>query len=77
MADCTSIETRLARARATFDDWMNGQVATRFVDQNGESVSYSTGGLARLEAYIAKLEAQLASCQNGTPMYRGPLRFTF
>lgn len=80
MADCSTIAARLARARATYDNWMNGEMVSRFIDQNGESVSYSTGGVANLEAYIAKLEAEQAACLNGGPTklsYRGPLRFTF
>lgn len=80
MPDCTTIDARLARARQTYDDWMNGEKVSRFVDQNGESVSYSVGGQSRLESYIAKLEAEKSECSAGGPTglsYRGPLRFTF
>lgn len=80
MADCSTIAARLARARATYDNWMNGEMVSRFIDQNGESVSYSTGGVAKLESYIAKLEGEQDACNNGgvSPLtYRGPLRFTF
>jgi hypothetical protein len=79
MADCSSISARLERARLTYDNWVNGETVSRFIDQNGESVSYSLAGMSKLEAYIAKLEGQLADCQNGGTQfaYRGPLRFTF
>lgn len=76
--DCSTIDARLAKARATYDNWMNGEYVSRFTDQNGETVSYSQGGMGRLTAYIAKLEAEKAQC-SGNPFmgYRGPLRFTF
>lgn len=78
MADCSTIAARLARARATYDDWMNGGQVTRFIDQNGESVSYSVGGMGRLESYIKKLEAEQQGCLgNQFAGYRGPIRFTF
>lgn len=78
MADCSTIDARLAKARATYDSWMNGEYVNRFVDQNGESVSYSQGGMSKLEGYIARLEAEKAACSgNRLGAYRGPLRFTF
>jgi len=77
MADCSSIEARLEKARNTYDAWMNGEYVNRFTDQNGETVSYSQGGASRLEAYIAKLENELAICRGLRSRYRGPLRFTF
>lgn len=58
--DCSTIDARLAKARATYDNWMNGEYVSRFTDQNGETVSYSQGGMSRLTAYIAKLEAEKA-----------------
>lgn len=77
MADCSSIEARLNKARETYDNWMNGQFISRFIDQNGESVSYSAGGLSQLTGYIAKLENDLAICQGLRSAYRGPLKFTY
>lgn len=78
MVDCSTIDARLAKARATYDSWMNGEFVTRFTDQNGESVSYSTNGVSRLAAYIRQLEAEKAQC-GGNAFYghRGPLKFTF
>lgn len=78
MPDCSTIDARLAKARATYDSWMNGEYVSRFVDQNGESVSYSPGGLSRLTSYIKQLEAEKDGCNgNSFAAYRGPLRFTF
>lgn len=78
MPDCSTIDARLARARATYDDWMNGQFVSRYVDQNGESVSYSQGGASKLDSYIKKLEAEKAECSGSLfAGYRGPIRFTF
>jgi hypothetical protein len=77
MADCTSIETRLAAARAAYDDLMTGGAITRFVDQNGEAVQYSRANPQGLLAYITRLENELAVCQGQRSAYRGPLKFTF
>ena len=77
MADCSSIEARLEKARNTYDAWMNGEFVSRFTDQNGETVSYSPGGASRLAAYISKLENDLAVCRGLRSGYRGPIRFTF
>jgi hypothetical protein len=78
MADCNTIDARLAKARATYDSWMNGEFVSRFTDQNGETVSYSPGGVGRLQAYIRQLEAEKAGCTGSTfAGYRGPIRFTF
>lgn len=76
--DCSTIDARLAKARATYDNWMNGEYVSRFTDQNGETVSYSSGGMSRLTAYIAALENEKAACSgNFMARYRGPIRFTF
>lgn len=78
MADCTTIDARLAKARATYDSWMNGEFVSSFTDQNGERVTYSSGGLSRLQSYIAQLEAEKAGCTGSVfARYRGPIRFTF
>jgi hypothetical protein len=68
-------QQKLDEARQAYHEIVTGQNVARFVDQNGESVSYSKANLGLLAAYIAKLEAELAS--PGVPQYRGPLRFTF
>lgn len=78
MADCDTIDARLAKARATYDGWMNGEFVSRFTDQNGETVSYSLEGLRRLDLYIKRLEAEKQECNGvGLFAYRGPLRFVF
>lgn len=78
MADCNTIDARLAKARATYDSWMNGEFVSRFTDQNGETVSYSQGGISRLRDYIRQLEAEKAECSgNMFSAYRGPIRFLF
>lgn len=48
-----------------------------FVDQNGERVEYSFASLARLDAYIASLEAQIAAFGLATQPTRGPIGFWF
>ena len=78
MADCTSIEALLASARAAYHDLMTGGGISRFIDQNGESVSYTRASSSDLLAYIAKLENDLAICQGASNRaYRGPLKFTY
>lgn len=78
MADCATIDARLARARATYEDWINGNTVSRFVDQNGESVTYSKGGIDRLQAHIRTLENEKAECSgNRFSAYRGPIKFTY
>ena len=74
MAALTTAQ-KLAEARQAYHEIMTGQAVSRFVDQNGESVSYSKVNIAGLAAYIAALEAELAN--PGRRAYRGPLRFTF
>lgn len=78
MADCSTIDARLAKARGTYDNWMNGEMVSRFTDQNGETVSYSLEGVKRLDAYIRRLEAEKLACSgSGLHSYRGPIKFTF
>lgn len=78
MADCSTIDARLAAARKAYEELQTGQAISRFVDQNGESVSYSKVNLNSLGSYIARLENEKAQCSGGLlAQYRGPLRFTF
>lgn len=67
---------KLVEAETAYHEIMTGQAVSRFVDQNGESVSYSKVNIGGLEAYIARLKGELAAAP-GTVPYRGPLRFTF
>lgn len=68
-------QQKLDEARQAYHEIVTGQNVTRFVDQNGEQIGYSKANVALLAAYIARLEAELAS--PGVTPYRGPLRFTF
>lgn len=78
MADCNTIDARLATARKAYDELMTGQMVARFVDQNGESVSYSRVNIDSLLSYIRQLENEKAECTGSTfAQYRGPIRFTF
>lgn len=78
MADCTTIDARLAAAKAAYDELVTGKAVSRFVDQNGESVSYSRTNLSTLAAYIRQLENEKAQCTGSTfAQYRGPIRFTY
>lgn len=78
MADCSTIDARLAKARLTYDSWMNGEFVSRFTDQNGETVSYSEVGMRKLDAYIRRLEAEKLACSGSSlHSYRGPIKFTF
>jgi hypothetical protein len=68
---------KLVEAEAAYHEIITGQAVSRFVDQNGESVSYSKTNISGLAAYIAHLKALIAAEATGTTAYRGPLRFTF
>lgn len=66
---------KLVEAETAYHEIITGQAVSRFVDQNGESISYSKTNIGGLKAYIAELKALIANA--GQPAYRGPLRFTF
>lgn len=74
MATLTTAQ-KLVQAEQAYHEIMVGENVSRFVDQNGESVSYSKVNIGKLEAYIASLKAELAN--PGGIAIRGPLRFTF
>ena len=74
MAELTDAQ-RLVEAERAYHEIITGQAVARFVDQNGESISYSKTNIGGLKAYIAELKAKIAS--PGVPAYRGPLKFTF
>jgi hypothetical protein len=78
MADCNTIDARLAAARKAYDELMTGQMVSRIVDQNGESVSYSKVSINSLLSYISQLENEKAQCTGSAfAQYRGPIRFLF
>ena len=78
MADCTTIDARLAEARKAYHEIMTGAAVSRFIDQNGESVQYTRSNPGALQSYIARLEAEKLECSGNTfSAHRGPLKFTY
>jgi hypothetical protein len=67
-------EQKLQQARDARHRLLTGTQVRVFVDQNGERVEYTATNIARLEAYIAELEALLAG---STALVRRPLGFFF
>jgi hypothetical protein len=55
---------------------MIGVSARVVVDQNGERVEYTAANAIRLQAYISKLENEIAD-EAGLLRVRGPLRVSF
>lgn len=70
-----TLQQYLSEARAAYHRLMTGTSAVSFKDQNGEMVTYQTASAARLIAYIANLEAQIAAL-TGQRTSCGPLRVT-
>ena len=66
---------KLAEAEAAYHELVMGTAVAKYIDQNGESVSYTKANLSALAAYIAQLKAEIAA--EGVTPYRGPLRFVF
>jgi hypothetical protein len=67
---------KLAEAEQAYHEIITGVAVSRYVDQNGESVSYSKANAKDLLAYIAYLKNLLAE-EAGATAHRGPLRFVF
>ena len=51
---------RLVEAEAALHTLLVGGAVVEVTDQNGERVRYSTANASRLEAYIARLKAEIA-----------------
>jgi len=62
--------TQLEEAKAAYHDLMTGRMARVVVDQNGERIEYTAANAARLDAYIKRLESEVAG--DATPV--GPMR---
>lgn len=67
---------RLLDAQTARHALITGTAVEQFVDQNGETVKYSKMNIAKLEEYIAELEALLNPTLAFTRMRR-PLGFLF
>ena len=66
----------LTAAQSAYHDLMIGVSARVVVDQNGERVEYTAANAIRLQAYISKLESEIAD-EAGLFRVRGPARVTF
>jgi hypothetical protein len=66
----------LAEAQTAYHSLMIGVSARVVVDQNGERVEYTAANAIRLQAYISKLENEIAD-EAGASRPRGPARVTF
>jgi len=69
-----TLQERLDDAKAAYHELLTGRSARVVVDQNGERVEYTPANAARLAAYIASLEGQLAGA-NKEP--KGPMKVWF
>jgi hypothetical protein len=49
----------LADAKAALHRLLTGAAAASFTDSNGERVEYQAANIARLQAYVSQLEAEL------------------
>lgn len=75
---CNDLVQRLSRAKEALENIMLGRQARVIVDQNGERVEFSAINLPRLNAYIASLESQLASCLDSrSTSPNAPVRYFF
>lgn len=72
-----TLRTRLLQAEQAEHDLVTGQSVRKWVDQNGESVEYSMINIKGLQAYIARLRAEIAVAEGTASAYRGPIRFSF
>lgn len=69
----TVTQEMLDDARAAYHRLMTGAAIAEFRDQNGETIKYSATNKGALQAYIARLEAQLGQAVVPT----GPIRVFF
>lgn len=75
-AEKTVYRERLRKAEIAYDALMTGKSVKRFVDQNGETVEYTSANADRLAAYIESLK-QLLDCNRARARALRPLRFFF
>lgn len=55
-------QTRLTKAETAYDELMTGKAVKRFVDQNGETVEYTSANATALASYIESLKQLLNPC---------------
>lgn len=70
-----TLQQYLTEAQTAYHRLLTGGGVVTVKDQNGEMVTYQQASAVRLAAYIASLEAQIASL-TGERMSCGPLRVT-
>lgn len=71
-----AIRTRIARLEAAYDALMSGTAIRRFVDQNGETVEYTTANAASLLRLINELKA-MVDCTFARQYKPRPVGFIF
>lgn len=57
----STLRTRLSEAESALHDLMIGGKPVIVRDQSGESVTFSTANVSRLQTYISHLKAQIAA----------------
>jgi hypothetical protein len=67
----------LSEAQAAYHRLVIGKSTTVVVGPAGERVEYARADAARLAAYIASLQAQVAAEAGAASRGRGPLTFMF
>lgn len=67
-----TLSQQLADAQAALHNLQIGRLPRVVVDANGERVEYTATNIAKLQAYIASLQAQISA----TPQ-QGPMRSFF
>jgi len=75
-AEKTAIRARITRLEAAYDDLMSGKAIRRFVDQNGETVEYSTANAVNLLKLINDLKA-MVNCTFAKTYKPRPVGFVF
>lgn len=77
--DCATKKVWLAEAELALHKLQTGTAEVSVTFGNGKSATYTAGtaSVAKLQAYIAQLQAEVDACNGLTPCKRGPIRFTF
>lgn len=71
-----AIRARITRLEAAYDALMSGTAIRRFVDQNGETVEYTTANSANLLKLINDLKA-MVDCTFSRQYRPRPVGFVF
>lgn len=77
--DCAQKRVWLAEAQLALHKLQTGtaEVSVTFGAGKGATYNAGTASIAKLEAYINKLQAEVDACDGQTPCPRGPIRFSF